>query len=53
MRVVIQDQNVTFEGDKGEVVFMTTEQLLEMVRILNTVILEGDRFFFKSLEFTV
>lgn len=53
MRVIIEGQAVRFDDEKGVQIHITTEQLLEMVRILNTVFLEGNRFFFNSLEFTV
>jgi len=53
MRVIIGDQDVIFDDEKGYQLHISTDQLLEMMRILNTVITPEGRFFFLNLEFDV
>ncbi|MBA7496004.1 hypothetical protein ES702_06601 [subsurface metagenome] len=53
MKITIEGQKVTLKDDTGMILIITINQLLEMVSVLNSAILDGDRFYFETLEFTV
>jgi len=53
MKVTIKGKEVKLEDESGDITYMATDQLLEMVQVLNSTILDGDRFYFENLEFTV
>lgn len=53
MKIRIKGESVVIEGQVGEAVTMTTEQLLEMVRIVNISFKEDGSPVFENLEFTV
>lgn len=53
MIIRIKGQDVIFEDEKLTTLFLTTDQLIEMVRILNASINQDGRFLFSCLEFTV
>lgn len=53
MKIRIKGTNVVIEGELGDCVTMTTEQLLEMVRIVNISFKEDGSPVFETLEFTV
>ncbi|MBA7496089.1 hypothetical protein ES702_06687 [subsurface metagenome] len=53
MKINIQVGLVQIEDEKGDFVTMTTDQLLEMMRILNVSINQDGGFIFDVLEFTV
>lgn len=53
MRVLIEEQKVTLDDDSGNTIHITTDQLLEMYKILSTVVIDNNHFFFNTLEFTV
>jgi len=53
MRVVIKGKSVMLEDETGDQVSMTTDQLHELVRVLNASTREDGSFLFEILEFTV
>lgn len=53
MRIRIKGENVVIEGELGEAVTMTIEQLFEMVTQLNVVFREDGSSVFETVEFTV
>lgn len=53
MKIIIKGKEVTIEDDSGGISVMTTDQLLEMLRVLNAAINAGGDFYFDILKFTV
>jgi len=53
MKIKIEGKEVTFTDGEGTVIYMTTEQLLEMVHTLNASTNEDGGLIFNLLEFTV
>jgi len=53
MKISIKEEQVSFEDGQGHVVFMTTEQLIEIVKIINISITSEGDFRFNFLEFVV
>lgn len=53
MKVTFQGQTVTLDDELGNLITMTTDQMVEMIRILNLTLCQDGDIIFKSLEFTV
>jgi len=53
MKVTIKSNEVTLEDESGHTLFITTERLVEMMRVLNAATNQDGHFFFESLEFIV
>lgn len=53
MLVIIKDKEVKLDDEKGHTLEFSTDQLLEIMRILNISTTEHGVFVFKTLEFTV
>lgn len=53
MRVFIKDNKATFDSETGAIISITTDQLIEMFRILSLAVKEDDGILFETLEFTV
>lgn len=53
MKIIINGTKVTFEDGMGNVLCMSTHELIEIVKILNLSIRPEGDFLFNSLEFTV
>lgn len=53
MKIIIKGNKVTFEDGMGNVLCMTTEQLIDIVKLLNLSIRPEGDFRFNCLEFTV
>ena len=53
MRVLIKGTAVIFSDDQGHDITITTDQLLEFLRILNISFRDDGSTVFETLEFTV
>ena len=53
MRINIRGHDVKLEDEEGDTILITTDQLIEMVRILNAATNQDGAFFFEFLEFKV
>lgn len=53
MKIGIKGQYVKIEDETGVYVCMSTDQLLEMMRVLNASINQDGAFIFEILEFKV
>jgi len=53
MLVIIKGKEVILDDEKGHTLEFSTNQLLEILRILNISITDNGVFLFQTLEFTV
>jgi len=53
MKINIEGKKVTFDDGMGNVLCMTTEQLLEIIRTLNAATNQDGGLIFDLLEFTI
>jgi len=53
MKVIINGKDVKLEDERGNAFSMSTDQLFEMMRILNIAVREDGTRVFDILEFTI
>jgi len=53
MKIKIEKNLVLIQDELGNVVHFSLDQFIEMVSLVNSAILDGDRLAFEKLEFTV